>query len=51
MPTQTHVSDHLQANLAILMHNVQTARPQDRDRAFAAVRAMLMGSTQGLSPR
>ncbi len=47
----THASDHLPATLAILMTNVQTARPQDRDRAFGAVRAMLMGSTQGLSPR
>jgi len=47
----SHTSDHLPATLAILMHNVQTARPQDRDRAFSAIRAMLMGSTQGLSPR
>lgn len=47
----SHISDHLPATLAILMNNVQTARPQDRDRAFAAVRAVLMGSTQGLSPR
>jgi len=46
-----HTPDHLPATVAILMNNVQTARPQDRDRAFGAVRAMLMGSTQGLSPR
>jgi len=45
MPTTSPVSDHLQANLAILMHNVRTVRPQDRDRAFGAVRAMLMGQT------
>jgi len=41
----SHTSDHRSATLAILMHNVQTVRPQDRDRAFAAVRAMLMGQT------
>ena len=47
----SNASDHLPDTVVILMHNVQTVRPQDRDRAFAAVRAMLMGSTQGLSAR
>ncbi len=49
MPVPSN-ADPVPATVAILMSNVLTARPQDRDGAFAAIRATLAGSVQGFAP-